>query len=90
MSREAEGEEGVVVLWCLRTFFADERVIPVVRIVRVTKSSMRIFEFEKLVAVLARVTRAFCAQREGRKGGRPLSSCQKRVIWQREKNIFAY
>jgi hypothetical protein len=42
-----------------RTLFADERVVPVVGIVRVTKSSMRIFEFEKLVAVLARVTRAF-------------------------------
>lgn len=43
----------------VRTLFADERVIPVVGIVRVTKSSMRIFEFEKLVAVLARVARAF-------------------------------
>lgn len=56
---EGEGEgEGVM----LRTLFADERVVPVVGIVRVTKSSMRILEFEKLVAVLARVTRAnFCA-----------------------------
>jgi hypothetical protein len=44
--------------WTGRTFFADERVVPVVGIVRVTKPSMRIFEFEKLVAVLARVTRA--------------------------------
>ena len=43
----------------VRTLFADERVVPVVGIVRVTKSSMRIFEFEKLVAVLARVARAF-------------------------------
>jgi hypothetical protein len=41
-----------------RTLFADERVVPVVGIVRVTKSSVRIFEFEKLVAVLARVARA--------------------------------
>src|SRR6266446_10041256 len=44
---------------CVRTFFADERVVPVVGIVRVAKSSMRIFEFEKLVAVLSRVSRAF-------------------------------
>ena len=43
----------------LRTLFADERVVPIVGIVRVTKSSMRIFEFEKLVAMLARMTRAF-------------------------------
>jgi hypothetical protein len=43
----------------VRTFFADERVIPVVGVVRVAKSSMRILEFEKLVAVLARVTRTF-------------------------------
>lgn len=43
----------------LRTLFADERVVPVVGIVRVTKSTMGIFEFEKLVAVLARMTRAF-------------------------------
>ena len=56
---EGEGEgEGVM----LRTLFADKRVVPVVGIVRVTKSSMGILEFEKLVAVLARVTRAnFCA-----------------------------
>jgi len=43
----------------VRTLFTDERVVPVVGIVRVTKSSMRILEFEKLVTVLARVTRAF-------------------------------
>ena len=48
-------DEGSVV----RTLFADERVVPVVGIVRITKSSVRVFEFEKLVAVLARVTRAF-------------------------------
>ena len=29
---------------------------------------MRIFEFEKLVAVLARVTRAFCVIAMGRRG----------------------
>jgi hypothetical protein len=50
-------EGGGVMFW-LRTLFADERVVPVVGIVRVTKASMRILEFEKLVAVLARVTRA--------------------------------
>jgi hypothetical protein len=42
----------------VRTFFADERVVSVVGIVRVAKSSMGVLEFEKLVAVLARVTRA--------------------------------
>jgi hypothetical protein len=41
----------------VRTFFADERVVPVVGIVRVAKSSMGILKFEKLVAVLARMTR---------------------------------
>ena len=53
-------------VWCpragtvkTRTLFADERVVPVVRIVRVAKSSMRIFKFEKLVAMLARMTRTF-------------------------------
>lgn len=40
------------------TFFANERVIPVVRVIRVAKTSMRILEFEELVAVLPRVTRA--------------------------------
>ena len=49
----------------LRTLFADERVVPVVGIVCVTESSMRIFEFEKLVAVLARVTRAIMAGAKG-------------------------
>lgn len=53
---EREGGKGKGVM--LRTLFADERVVPVVGIVRVAKSSMRILEFEKLVAVLARVTRA--------------------------------
>jgi hypothetical protein len=43
----------------VRTFFADKRVVPVVGIVRVAKPSVRILEFEKLVAVLARVTRTF-------------------------------
>jgi hypothetical protein len=42
----------------LRTLFADKRVISVVGIVRVAKSSMRIFEFEEFVAMLARVARA--------------------------------
>jgi hypothetical protein len=42
----------------IRTLFADERVVPVVGIVRVAKSSMRIFKFEELVAMLARMTRA--------------------------------
>lgn len=42
----------------VRTLFADQRVVPVVGIVRVAESSMRILKFEKLVAVLARVTRA--------------------------------
>ena len=42
----------------IRTLFADERVVPVVGIVSVAKSSMRIFKFEKLVAMLARMTRA--------------------------------
>ena len=57
-----EGEEGRgrPMNVCLRTLFADERVVPVVGVVRIAKSSVRIFEFEKLVAVLARVTRAFC------------------------------
>ena len=41
----------------VRTLFADERVIPVVGIVRVAKSSMRILKFEKLVPMLARMTR---------------------------------
>jgi hypothetical protein len=59
MSRD-DGRRYVLVLEnVLRTLFADERVVPVVGIVRVTKSSMRILEFEKLVAVLARMTRAF-------------------------------
>ena len=43
----------------VRTLFADERVVPVVGIVCVAKSSMRILKFEKLVAVLAGVTRTF-------------------------------
>ena len=42
----------------IRTLFADERVVPVVGIVSVAKSSMRIFKFEELVAMLARMTRA--------------------------------
>ena len=41
----------------VRTLFADERVIPVVGIVRVAKSSMGILKFEKLVPMLARMTR---------------------------------
>ena len=49
----------------IRTLFADERVVSVVGIVRVTKSSMRIFEFEKLVAVFARVTRAIMTGAKG-------------------------
>ena len=56
-----EGLGGVPPGWVrvvtIRTLFADERVVPVVGIVRVAKSSMRIFEFEELVAVLARMTR---------------------------------
>jgi hypothetical protein len=54
-SKQGSGARNVTV----RTLFADERVVPVVGIVRVTNSSMRIFEFEKLVPVLSRVTRAF-------------------------------
>jgi hypothetical protein len=43
---------------CKRTLFADERVIPIVGIVRVAESAMRILELQKLVAVLSRVSRA--------------------------------
>ena len=47
----------------VRTLFADQRIVPVVGIVRVAESSMRILEFEELVAMLARVTRAIiCRQ----------------------------
>ena len=42
----------------IRTLFADQRVVPVVGIVRVAESSMRILKFKKFVAMLARVTRA--------------------------------
>ena len=42
----------------VRTLFADQRVVPVVGIVRVAESSMRILKFKEFVAVLARVTRA--------------------------------
>jgi hypothetical protein len=56
----------------VRTLFADERVVPVVGIVRVAESSMGVFEFEKLVAVLARVTGAFL-------GGRSQSGTPRRI-----------
>ena len=55
-------------VWHIRTLFADERVIPVVRVVRVAKSSMRIFEFEELVAMLAGMTRAFGFVDDGERG----------------------
>jgi hypothetical protein len=35
-----------------RTFFADERVVPVVGVVRITESSMGVLELEEFVAVL--------------------------------------
>lgn len=39
----------------VRTFFADETVIPVIRVVGVAESSVRVLELQELVAVLARV-----------------------------------
>jgi hypothetical protein len=42
----------------IRTLFADKRVVPVVGIVRIAKSPMRVLKLEKLVAMLARMTRA--------------------------------
>ena len=41
-----------------RTLFADERVIPVVGVVRITESSMGVFELEEFVAVLPRMAGA--------------------------------
>lgn len=38
---------------CIRTLFANERVIPVVGVVGVAKSSMRVLEFKELMAVLS-------------------------------------
>ena len=45
----------------VRTFFADETVIAIVGVIRVAQSSMRVFELQKLMAVLARVS---CAAAE--------------------------
>lgn len=42
------GQHGVV----SRTLFADERVVPVVGVVRITESSMGVLELEEFVAVL--------------------------------------
>jgi hypothetical protein len=56
---DERGGKMYICVCIVRTLFADQRVVPVVGIVRVAESSMRILEFEKLVAVLARVTRAF-------------------------------
>jgi hypothetical protein len=69
----------------LRTLFADERVVPVVGVVRVTKSSVRIFEFEKLVAVLARVTRAVCDGGRGERGATRTRDAKGQSVknWQR-------
>lgn len=36
-----------------RTFFANQTVIPVVRIISVAKTAMRILELEEFVAMLA-------------------------------------
>jgi hypothetical protein len=42
------------------TLFTNQTVVPVIRIVRIAKTSMRVFKFEELVAVLARVACAGC------------------------------
>jgi hypothetical protein len=54
----------------VRTLFADERVIPVVGIVRVAKSSMGILKFEKLVPMLARMTRTLLYNGRAQGAGR--------------------
>ena len=40
------------------TLFADQTVISVVRVVGISQTAMRVFEFKKFVAVLAGVTSA--------------------------------
>ena len=42
----------------LLTLLPDEAVIPVVRVVRVSQTAMRVLEFEELVSVLARMASA--------------------------------
>jgi hypothetical protein len=46
----------------LHTFFADETVVTVVRVVGIAQTPVRVLELEELVAVLARVS---CAEKEG-------------------------
>lgn len=46
----------------IRTLFADETVIAVVRVVGITQTSVRVLELEELVAMLARVS---CAKKKG-------------------------
>jgi hypothetical protein len=63
------GQRGVVP----RTLFADERVVPVVGVIRITESSMGVLELEEFVAVLpgmasaARVSHAWvCGPRKSK------------------------
>ena len=50
----------------MRTLFPDQTVVAVVRIIRVTKSSMTVLEFEELVAVFSRMSSAGGSEGEKR------------------------
>ena len=69
----------------IRTFFADQTIIPVVRVVGIAEPSVRVFKFEELVAVLARVSCAAAqisnapsGQTERAMGGNLLVSIMRR------------
>ena len=61
----------------VRTLFADQTVIAVVRVVRIAQATVRVLKLEELVPVLARVTgtkekegnASACASIDGREGG---------------------
>ena len=77
-TEDRQGQDGVTQPGVVsRTLFADERVVPVVGVVRITESSMGVLKLEEFVAVLPRMagTARVSSRHECRVAGHKNKKC---------------